>query len=107
MEETYASVLARSDLCRTEQRTVLPVSTSPVASPSSSSSDLYGGSFHRVPEGFTLPSGTLRVTWQHWCAGIPPLRLLSKSDMATRVTKVRLAELQQLMRYVEALLSEE
>ncbi|EGZ07424.1 hypothetical protein PHYSODRAFT_528104 [Phytophthora sojae] len=58
----------------------------------------WGGGFHRVPREFVLPPGTVRVVWQQWCAGQPPLRQLSKHDMASRLQKIRLAELQRLMR---------
>ncbi|OWY95648.1 hypothetical protein PHMEG_00034291 [Phytophthora megakarya] len=39
------------------------------------------------------------------CVGSPPLRRLTKHDMSTRLKNVRLAELQRLMRCIEALLS--
>ncbi|EGZ25580.1 hypothetical protein PHYSODRAFT_434770, partial [Phytophthora sojae] len=61
--------------------------------------------FHRVPREFVLPPRTVRVVWQQWCAGQPPLKQLSKHDMASRLQKIRLAELQRLMRFVEALLT--
>ncbi|OWY97761.1 hypothetical protein PHMEG_00031629 [Phytophthora megakarya] len=66
---------------------------------------MWPGSFHRVPVEFILPAGTIRVIWQRWFVGLPPLRLLTKHDMGTRLKKVRLAELQRLMRCIEALLS--
>ncbi|EGZ15637.1 hypothetical protein PHYSODRAFT_506316 [Phytophthora sojae] len=65
----------------------------------------WGEGFHRVPREFVLPPGTVRVVWQQWCAGQPLLRQLSKHDMASRLQKIRLAELQRLMRLVEALLT--
>lgn len=65
----------------------------------------WGGGFHRVPREFVLPPRTVRVVWQQWCAGQPPLKQLSKHDMASRLQKIRLAELQRLMRFVEALLT--
>ncbi|EGZ14639.1 hypothetical protein PHYSODRAFT_510286 [Phytophthora sojae] len=59
----------------------------------------WGGGFHQVPREFVLPARTVRVVWQQWCAGQPPLEQLSKHDMASRLQKIRLAELQRLMRF--------
>ncbi|KAJ8539014.1 hypothetical protein ON010_g12857 [Phytophthora cinnamomi] len=108
LESAFAAVLARSQVSCThlageqpDRRTVDVVSTTE----SPLEPQQWGGGFHRAAEDFVLPNGTLRLIWQHWCVGSPALRMLSKHDMATRVGKVRLAELQRLMHVIEGLLS--
>ncbi|ETI29765.1 hypothetical protein F443_23119, partial [Phytophthora nicotianae P1569] len=110
LESAFEAVLARSALSvMNEVAPATAVAQVPATGTSlvTPQCELYmwAGSFHRVPRDFTLPSGTLRIAWQHWCAGQPPLRVLLKHDMSSRTMKVRLAELQRLMKHVESLLS--
>ncbi|ETL95383.1 hypothetical protein L917_06791, partial [Phytophthora nicotianae] len=51
--------------------------------------------------------GTVRVVWQQWCGGHPPLRLLTKHDMSSRLKTVRLSDLRRVMLLIEALLTQE
>ncbi|EGZ22495.1 hypothetical protein PHYSODRAFT_494237 [Phytophthora sojae] len=107
METAFAAVLARPNLMRPNLPAPDPEGETAVNATATMHTELYtwGGGFHRVPREFVLPPGTVRVVWQQWCAGQPPLRQLSKHDMASRLQKIRLAELQRLMRLVEALLT--
>jgi hypothetical protein len=95
METAFTSVLARSNSYRPLPH--IPNQTVEIAGPQAAplQSELlsWSGSFCLVPNDFELPLGTLRVTWLRWSVGQPPLRLLTKHDMATRLAKVRLAEL--------------
>jgi len=109
METAFASVLARSSLCQLEPHVPRQDDENIVTPATTTQSELHAwnGSFHRVSRDFELPPGTLRVTWQCWCVGQPALRLLSRHDMASRPAKIRLAELQRLMRVVDGLLTDE
>ncbi|OWZ00260.1 hypothetical protein PHMEG_00028589, partial [Phytophthora megakarya] len=107
LEAAFAAVLSRSNLIRPPLQTPESVSEVPAAAASAMSTALHmwSGSFHRVPMEFSVPAGTIHVICQRWCVGSPPLRRLTKHDMSTRLKKIRLAELQRLMRCIEALLS--
>ena len=47
---------------------------------------MYGGRFHKVPEDWRIPNGTLKSLWIAWNCGdtvsnIPPLRMLTPNDV--------------------------
>jgi hypothetical protein len=61
-----------------------------------------GDRLRRVPEGFTLCTGSLSIVWQYWCCGDdtrghPPYRFLQPRDMSNRSQQKRLAELRRLL----------
>ncbi|ETM33145.1 hypothetical protein L914_19587 [Phytophthora nicotianae] len=90
VETAFASANARSNLALGDQGArQTPHYSIGAKSTATSNIDLqlWGGSFHRVAGGVTFPAGRIQVIWQHCCAGNPPLRLLGKHDMATRVKK--------------------
>ncbi|OWY93823.1 hypothetical protein PHMEG_00036630, partial [Phytophthora megakarya] len=68
---------------------------------------LWGRSFHGVPKEYVLPSGTIRIAWQCWCAGNPPLRLLTKHEMSSRLQRNRLSELRRMMLLIQNLLTQD
>ncbi|ETO73021.1 hypothetical protein F444_11001 [Phytophthora nicotianae P1976] len=113
LEAAFSSVLARSNLVQHNLHLV----QSPLDNTNATCIDqsngvrseliLWDSTFHRVAKDFVLPSGTVRVVWQQWCGGQPPLRLLTKHDMSSRLKKVRLSELRRVMLLIEALLTQE
>ncbi|KUF87541.1 cysteine desulfurase [Phytophthora nicotianae] len=113
LEAAFSSVLARSSLVQHNLHLVQSALDNTNATCIDQSNGvrseliLWDGTFHRVAKDFVLPSGTVRVVWQQWCGGQPPLRLLTKHDMSSRLKKVRLSELRRVMLLIEALLTQE
>ncbi|OWZ12664.1 LOW QUALITY PROTEIN: hypothetical protein PHMEG_00014133 [Phytophthora megakarya] len=107
MEMAFEAVLARSNACcrkqHSSEQSCCPQPVTQVDAPAAPYSSLHtwNGAFRRVPKGL------LSALCGGYGTGQPPLRLLTKVDMTTRGIKVRLAELQRLMRHVESLLSDD
>ncbi|ETO70300.1 hypothetical protein F444_13198 [Phytophthora nicotianae P1976] len=113
LDAAFSSVLARSNLVQHNLHLVQSALGNTNATCIDQSNGvrseliLWDSTFHRVAKGFVLPSGTVRVVWQRWCGGQPPLRLLTKHDMSSRLKKVRLSDLRRVMLLIEALLTQE
>lgn len=83
-----------------------PVREAPRREPNRVELHQWGGGFHLVPEGFTVPQVGLRLAWQAYvCPNVelqcPPLRSVSSLDMSTINKRKRLSEFQVLMREIK------
>ncbi|ETP46647.1 hypothetical protein F442_07138 [Phytophthora nicotianae P10297] len=113
LEAAFSSVLARSNLVQLNLHLVQSALDNSNATCIDQSNGvrseliLWDCTFDRVAKDFGLPSGTVRVVWQQWCGGHPPLRLLTKHDMSSRLKTVRLSDLRRVMLLIEALLTQE
>lgn len=72
---------------------------------------LWGGKLHLLPENFGLPNGGTHVIWSWWCLGdpqngIPPLRTIRPSDLATEGLKKRFSDMKYLATQIQSNLSD-
>lgn len=84
---------------------------SQAAGNSSASVFLWNGTFHRLPQDFSFPTGLLNA-WHAWlCSneekGYPPLKLISSKDLATRNLGKRLCDYRFVMLKMEDVVKRE
>lgn len=67
----------------------------------------WGGKFHRIPEDFEFPDGSINMAWINWCLkntskGYPPLRKITPEDFGNQKCKrKRLSDFRFLMNILQ------
>eukprot|EP00042_Codosiga_hollandica_P017498 m.48391 g.48391 ORF g.48391 m.48391 type:complete len:372 (-) comp47731_c0_seq1:90-1205(-) len=102
----FDAVSALREARTTTTDRAIPASSAPAPSPPELGLFHYIGRFHRVPEDFTLPQGTLLTAWQQYCLGnsgkgYPPLRFVCAQDLPNAKMRKRLFDYKKLMRLLE------